>query len=79
MKEVFLGKVNEVLEALAANSDQSIEVRGALAFGEQFRNALHVIAEDAIDQEEVEVPAPAEETPEVPLAPKVQVEKTITK
>lgn len=52
MKASLLKKVESVLEDLKGSEVQSIEVRGAIAFGVQFQNALAVIAEEDLAKEE---------------------------
>lgn len=58
MKENLLEELATILLDLQDNEIQSIEVRGAIAFGIQFQNALAVIPEGelvALEPEEEEV------------------------
>lgn len=50
MKESLLLELNLILESLEKNKNQSIEVRGAIAFGNQFKSSLSVIPEDYLEE-----------------------------
>lgn len=62
MKQNLLNKVEEIINALACNEQQPIEVRGATNLAIQLRAELQVIDEKILKKEVKEEPIIKEET-----------------
>lgn len=72
MKENLLKALNVIISSLEKNEVQTIEVRGAIAAGIQFKSALSVVE----DKDLIEVVKELTKEPAVPVAPVTSVKPT---